>query len=549
MAAKRMLTAAAFIGVAVFLSVSFVTYDGVSDPHEMGSWSNLCGQAGRSIADALLSTFGAGAFVLAFFALFVGHSLMTSRPFASPFIKCIGALLATATLATIIQSLDPTAGYARSPYLLGGVVGDTAAATMTEYFGGVGSALLLALLLVASALLATDTFFMEAAAGIPELGEIVLRWLRRPAVALAAVIGQARGGTSSARSTSTKPKPERSRRKAKLELPPPLEPLDEVLDDDVRLLDGPLAEDVDVDDDEAELESLLEEVEVEDDGDEIEFEDGDEDEEEEDETLLEEDEEVLDDAEGDEEVEEEAEDIAPPRSEPVIKRGQVRMTSDTVEILELSREKHVEGKETYPLPPLNLLDEPGRQRRRRARLGDPPQGAQARGDARDLRHRRPRRRDLPRPDHHGLRDRAGRRHQGQAHHRAARRHLHGAQGGARSASSRRSRASRRSASRCRTTTASRCVLKELALSDELQRSKINIPLFLGKDAAGEPGHRGPDADAPPAHRRPDRLGQVGVHQQRHPQPAADKVPRGGQADPHRPEDGRAAGLPQRARTC
>ena len=327
MPAKRILVAATLFGCAFFMAVSFVSYDGVSPPSQMSPFSNLGGQAGMALAALLLEYFGAGAFVLAFFLLFVGYSVLVRRPVTAPIVKCLGALFLAVSFSTALQAMFPTSGYARSPFLLGGIIGDVFSSRLLVWFGALGTGLILCLASLAALILATDTFLVELARGIPEIlrdiGKI------RPRFRLA-FLGPSDGAAKSLRGKSkskskSKSGPQTKSRKAKAALAE-LPEIEEISQDE---FDWEEDEDVE-EEDEDDLEALLEE----------------------------EDEDVDENIEDEEEDEEELPVVAAPPSEPRIRRGGVKATGDDIEILQISRAEHLKGKEPYPLPPLSLLDPP-----------------------------------------------------------------------------------------------------------------------------------------------------------------------------------------------
>ncbi len=331
MPAKRILVAATLFGCAFFMAVSFVSYDGVSPPSQLSPFSNLGGQAGMALAALLLEYFGAGAFVLAFFLLFVGYSVLVRRAVTAPVVKCLGALFLAVSFSTALQALFPTSGYARSPFLLGGIIGDVLSSKLLIWFGALGTGLILGLSSLAALVLATDTFLVELARGIPEiLGDI---GKLRPRFRLA-FLGPPGGRTRTRRGKSkSKPKSKPKRTKAALaELPE----IEEISQDEFDWEETGEEEEDDLD---ALLEDEDQDEEIEDEDAEVEEADAE-----------------VEEAEPDE-VEAEPVVAAPP-SEPRIRRGGVKATGDDIEILQISRAEHLKGKEPYPLPPLSLLDAP-----------------------------------------------------------------------------------------------------------------------------------------------------------------------------------------------
>ncbi len=338
MPAKRILVAATFFGCAFFMAVSFVSYDGVSPPSQMSPFSNLGGQAGMALAALLLEYFGAGAFVLAFFLLFIGYSVLVRRAVTAPVIKCLGALFLALSFSTALQAVFPTSGYARSPFLLGGIIGDVFSSKLLIWFGALGTGLILCLSSLAALVLATDTFLVELARGIPEILRDLGRLRPRFRLAfLGPTADTNKSGRGSAKTKSKTASRTKAKTKAKAKskaTKPALAELPHIEEPSQDEFDW---ED-DEDEDEEEVEALLEDEEEIDD-----FEDIEEDEEDE-------------DAEPDEEEVEPV--VSAPPSEPRIRRGGVKTGGDDIEILQISRAEHLKGKEPYPLPPLSLLDPP-----------------------------------------------------------------------------------------------------------------------------------------------------------------------------------------------
>ncbi len=350
MAAKRGLTAAALFALSLFLSVSFVSFDGISPEGAYPPFANLCGSLGQSIAGSLLKTFGAGAFALSFFGMFIGYSVLISREISSPFLKCIGALVFTIVLSTSLQAFDPMAGYGNSPYPLGGVAGDQCSILILHWFGGFGATLILLLLACASLVLATDRFLIDLALGVPALFSGSLSRLKLPTFAFA---GNSGAASEAAVKTAKKKTKKKSGPKKKAKKKAQEEIAEELVEEDEN--EGL----VDMDEPEMVLEDIVD-GETDDDflyEGEVEGEDS--------LSLLDED--LTEDPEtedawleeeyGEEEDEEDQEEEII-RTDPIIRRGGANNIGEGVEILMLSREKHLEGKETYELPPLSLLEDP-----------------------------------------------------------------------------------------------------------------------------------------------------------------------------------------------
>lgn len=354
---RRLFAACAFFGAALYLSLSFVSYDGLSDASHLSPFANLGGKVGFYVADQLLATFGAGAFALSFFLMYLGYAFLTRRPLENLAIKILGSVLCAATLAVTLQAIAPSDGYARSAYPLGGVLGDWGAARMLVWFGGLGSTLILTLLLIASAVITTDTLFRDLGLEIWNSGNALVARLRRPPLSAAADgVGVALAGASTAglAPADVDIKPRRLRGASAAEA------LEALSGEATAELDEDTEEEEEEWDEDAEIDRLLGNLEI--DEEEIPILGAaDEEEEEESEEAEEEDEEEEEDwgdLDEDEELEEEVdEDEVEPSAPPIIRARRKAASDDQIEIISFSREKHLIGKEPYPLPPLTLLGE------------------------------------------------------------------------------------------------------------------------------------------------------------------------------------------------
>jgi DNA segregation ATPase FtsK/SpoIIIE, S-DNA-T family len=423
MATRRWLAVSVFLGLALYLSIAFVTYDGGVAGTEPGPLANAGGSVGFFLADELIATFGAGAFGISFFLMFIGYALLVGRPLAHLALKVLGAVVFTVALATTIQALLPESGFGRSVYPLGGVIGEYFASSLVMWFGGIGSFIILTLLLVASCILATDSLVRDLSLEVSGLARDLYRRAHEfrgarlaPATANgAAVEDPAHSPVAIPAPASAKPRRRRRSAQPELEVLPPLDEdeSDGELDtvdaepDEIDLLLGPLdiadeeelasavlpvssddatTEVDEVDELDADLEPALSDeewgvegtdweyaeefededdaeqpqaaVEDEDEDDEVALDDDDDDDEvefeDDEEVLLDDESESLEDEDDDDiEIEDEPEEIAAP---PIIRARRLG-SEDAVEILELKRDRHMEGKEPYALPPLSLLDD------------------------------------------------------------------------------------------------------------------------------------------------------------------------------------------------
>lgn len=312
-AQQRVLLAATTFGLVLFLSVALVSYDGLVGPDQGGSFTNLCGSVGQTLATGLIRAIGVGSFGLSFFLIFIGYSFLTGRAIRNPALKVVGALLLMTTIAAGVHAISPTAGYSQSVFPLGGIGGEWLSSLLRDLFGGIGTFMILGLMGFSSLTLATDTLVFDMVRATPAFARQLLTGVKKPAALAGELLRQTRalGASKQGKDSAI------------------LTPLE--LDDSEEGTEEP---DLSGEEEDDGLESNEEEWA----------------------TVDEQEEEEEEDEEDEFEEDEEEEPAQHP--EPVIRTGHVRPSPDGVDILKLKRAKHLEGLESYPLPPPSLLNEP-----------------------------------------------------------------------------------------------------------------------------------------------------------------------------------------------
>ncbi|MEO1498148.1 MAG: DNA translocase FtsK [Planctomycetota bacterium] len=157
------------LGVATLLAaVSLASYDRYDPPSRL-AWppvvavNNACGVVGAHTAHTLLETLGIGAYYAVASAGVLTWLLLARRETDQPMLRIAGwglSLVAVSTLAAIVAP-DWTPG---PPVGAGGQIGALGRVWLGANFGGAGSLLLAGAVLLAGLLLSTDYFLFQAAA-------------------------------------------------------------------------------------------------------------------------------------------------------------------------------------------------------------------------------------------------------------------------------------------------------------------------------------------------------------------------------------------------
>jgi S-DNA-T family DNA segregation ATPase FtsK/SpoIIIE len=308
--------------VALLCAAAFYTYDASSTP---GHLANVVGPVGFFLADTLVKGFGIGAFALCFYLLLMGYLVATGCPIRNQAIRMVGLLVCMLVLGSLMHAMLGSRSFPGGSAPLGGVVGESLAWKMTSVLGKPLSLVTLLMGGLAGVVLASD----DLLSGVLRSGTTSRKktaasnsWLAtmlkpKGKSKTAAVAAQAKADEEVA---APRPKRAAAKNAKSSELSEEDEEWDEEEDEDWE------------DEDEGE-----------------EYED-DEDEEEE----LDEDEE--EDYEDEEELEEEEVDVAPAAKRVRISQGARPVDADGIEVIRLTKEKELADK--YELPSLALLAEP-----------------------------------------------------------------------------------------------------------------------------------------------------------------------------------------------
>lgn len=161
--------------VTVFVAISLLGYHPADPPfpHEAPAYlepANPCGLVGAYLSWALFSLLGAGAYLVVIFLGLASGSLFAGGIPRLP-VRIIGALLAVISLSTLVAAIHV-------PYWHGPMIGPAGWVGMTirvvagQYLAATGIAILAAATLAAGLLLATEYFLVR----------LVYRWLLRPPI-------------------------------------------------------------------------------------------------------------------------------------------------------------------------------------------------------------------------------------------------------------------------------------------------------------------------------------------------------------------------------
>ena len=88
MSVMRRMTAWGLLLAAIWLALSFATYDPIDDGGRGGS--NLGGPVGRFFAGTLVEAFGIGAFILCFYMALIGYLIQVQRSMNQVPIRILG---------------------------------------------------------------------------------------------------------------------------------------------------------------------------------------------------------------------------------------------------------------------------------------------------------------------------------------------------------------------------------------------------------------------------------------------------------------------------
>ena len=231
----REVVALALCGVALYAMLCLATFrlaDPLVDTVPTGGMQNLGGAVGYYLAHGFSRTLGLAGWIP--WLLLVGGALalFLGRPIDRLVIKVLGAVVFSAMLAILFAGADGRAGVREiTPWGAGGVFGSFVSPRLEAAFGGTGRLLLVGFGSLVSFLLATEWMFSQVLLRLVAALDVLWRRLRREPQALA--VG---AGASGAALLDEVPRARRGRRKAMV---------DESDVDVAQALDGVVAEDVD----------------------------------------------------------------------------------------------------------------------------------------------------------------------------------------------------------------------------------------------------------------------------------------------------------------
>jgi len=187
------------LAAAAFVLASMVAYDPADPPshlvyppnHPVANW---CGPFGAAIAYTLFKLLGFGAWVLAsFLTLGILSAAAGGQP-RHALVRVLGLAMLTASLSCLQHLILPGSG--SMPDLAGGLIGSVGTTELTSRFGGLGAGLMLAVMAFIGAVVAMDEWLLAA-----------FGWMwaktREHGVPAAKVAGVAAGGVALAGAAAT----------------------------------------------------------------------------------------------------------------------------------------------------------------------------------------------------------------------------------------------------------------------------------------------------------------------------------------------------------
>ncbi|MCL6503038.1 MAG: DNA translocase FtsK 4TM domain-containing protein [Pirellulales bacterium] len=176
----RDLAALALLAATMLLAVSLATYDPADPPGQQvlppnTEAANACGAAGAVVADVLLAGWGVGAYYVVVSLGVLAAVLLSRRPLSSPRLRFCGWLMSLLGLCALAALALPD--YTPGPVIgAGGYVGAAARALLEQYLARTGSFILAASVTAGGLLLAADYLLLRVVlAGLL----IPWRWLVR----------------------------------------------------------------------------------------------------------------------------------------------------------------------------------------------------------------------------------------------------------------------------------------------------------------------------------------------------------------------------------
>lgn len=143
-------------GVAVWLALAFTTYDPFEGTGTLARMSNLGGAPGRIVALVFVEGFGVGAFLLCFHFMLTGLELLVTGATHQKPLRLIGLFLSMFAFGALWQGLLPRHAFPGGSVPVGGILGDTGFAFMSSGLGRGWAILFMLVALTGSALLSSD---------------------------------------------------------------------------------------------------------------------------------------------------------------------------------------------------------------------------------------------------------------------------------------------------------------------------------------------------------------------------------------------------------
>jgi DNA segregation ATPase FtsK/SpoIIIE, S-DNA-T family len=147
--------------LALATAAAFVSYVPLGYEGDDAPSANVVGGAGRALSWLVVESFGAGAFALPFYLVFLSLRLRTKTTIADPLLKALGLPMLLFTFGLVVQTLLPGRALARTQFPVGGVLGHYSAELLSGHFGKMWATIAAAVGLAASLILTTDSFLIE----------------------------------------------------------------------------------------------------------------------------------------------------------------------------------------------------------------------------------------------------------------------------------------------------------------------------------------------------------------------------------------------------
>ena len=173
----RDLTALGLLAVCAFLIASLATFDPADPPAARefpphARATNACGLLGSTVATGLFESFGLGAWFVVGLLAGLDVMLLKRRSLPDLPLRAIGAVLATVGVCTLLAMFSP-AWISRPLWGPGGSTGATGRLFAEAYFATAGATIIVTAITGAGLFLACDAVLLRAAAGARSLLAIV----------------------------------------------------------------------------------------------------------------------------------------------------------------------------------------------------------------------------------------------------------------------------------------------------------------------------------------------------------------------------------------